>query len=295
MAFAGGSNPDEDETRRYEATNSSQSMYYASVAGNAVPVKGYQNQPPPNLPYQQYEYQAAASRFVPPPVPPSSAIQNGGKKDPEGTEVGPIESNREKKQHLMVRILRVLFIIFQSIALLAGIALVIIGSIWHRQVHKHNLQGTFFGTLPMFAIGGGVALTLISCIGLVSAITRGRSGAVVYSLLLTFLIGSQGYMLWRAGRLDNQIMSFLSRKWDEMKPDQLQVLQRWRKCCGFRSPDDRAMRPCPKGASIGCAIPIHGIIKKWATSIIKALGVSMCVEIILIVLALVISYSQPKY
>lgn len=196
---------------------------------------------------------------------------------------------------MIVRILRVLFIAFQSIALIAGIALVIVGSMWYRQVRKQSLHMTFFGSIPMYAIGAGVALSLLSCIGLVSALTRGRSGAVVYSLLMLSLIGCQVYMLVRTSRLDKQVMHFLSRTWEDMSDKQRGRLQNWRKCCGFAGPDDRSVQPCPESAQQGCAVPVHAVVKKWAGGVVKGLAVSLAVEVVLIVLALVISFSAAKY
>lgn len=243
-------------------------------------------QQPPQPPYQpQYQsYQQPMSFDQPPPPPPPT-------KPPT---VGPLESDHEKKQNMIVRILRVLFIAFQSVALLAGIALVIAGSLWYRQVRKQALHMTLFGIIPMYAIGAGVSLTLLSCIGLVSAITRGRSGAVVYSLLMLCLIGCQGYMLFRTTRLDRQVMHYLSRHWDELSDKQRVRMQQWRKCCGFAGVDDRAVQPCPEQAEQGCAVPVMAVARRWAGGVVKGLAVSMTVEVVLITLALVISFSTFK-
>jgi hypothetical protein len=277
----------QDDARRYQAANA---MYYEAPYGAALrsspepgPFRYEYGQPPPLVPPVPPPQQPPV---VPPPPPP--------KEDSSGRP-SPIESPKEKKQNMIIRILRVIFILLQSAALIAGLGLVIAGSVWYREMRTRRLQGTSFGTLPMFAIGAGVALTLLSCIGLVSAITRGRSGAIVYSLLLLFLIGIQIYILWRAGRLEGRVMGFLSRKWDDMWDEQRDNVQQWRNCCGFGGVDDRAVLPCPKNAYSGCALPIHRTLKRWAGGMLKGLSIAVIVEIILIVLSLAISFYRPKH
>ena len=209
---------------------------------------------------------------------------------PEQKPVGPIETKEEKKQHLIVRILGYLFVAFQAIALMAGLALAISGSMWYLQVRKRGLSDTLLGRFATWAIAGGVAVTLISCLGLVSAITRGRSGAVIYCILMLAVIGAQIYFLVRSQRLGHNFLKYASKAWDETTEPKRKLFQTWQKCCGFASAEDRAVEPCAVDAQRGCVVPYVALAKRWHGTIIKAIGVSMAVEIVLIVLALVVTF-----
>ena len=147
----------------------------------------------------------------------------------------------------------------------------------------------------MFTIGVGAALAVLSCIGLVSAITRGKSGAVVYSLLLLLLIGSQIYILWQAGRLERRVLRFLSRKWDDMQEQERYSVQKWRHCCGFEGADDRAVVPCPDDAYSGCASSIHEILRDWTGGMRTGLSIAIIIELVFIALSLIVSFSRAKY
>jgi hypothetical protein len=109
---------------------------------------------------------------------------------------------------LVIRIIRIVFIAAQSICLLAGLALIIAGSIWMFSLSSSFKKDYFIGlTLALFVIGAGVILALISSIGLAGAITHNMSCAIAYSLLLVFLIGVQAYVLWSFRILDSDLKS----------------------------------------------------------------------------------------
>lgn len=272
-----------------------------TFGGNQQSTSGYQSHSPYVSPPQQQQQPAVSPPQQQQPKPTYYYQNPEGKpvpirrdtplSDPERNNGGGrMESEEERKRNLLVRILRIIFLVFQGLCFLAGIALVILGAYAFREAQKRHLSDTQFVALPVVAVALGAVLMIVALIGFMGAMKRSKFTAVLYCVLVLGLIGGEIYALVKSRRLLSNLQSNMSDWWSEMREESRIAFQDWRKCCGFEGEGDRDVQPCPVDAVGGCAEPMIQTIKKWSGTILKVFITMVVVECVLIVSALLISY-----
>lgn len=205
-----------------------------------------------------------------------------------------LESGKERKLHkqgLLSKILAILFIIFQSLLLIMGIAIMAIGiMVWKRLHDSHLDTDPALKSLPLYLIGGGVAIMAIAIIAIVAAGSRKRTLGFFYIVIVILLVAAQIYAIVSLRKLEGHAKDYFSRKWDSMQPVTRLGVQTWRNCCGFEGEEDRAQIPCPENVTQGCWLQVSPKINQLQQALTKLLYGSISGHIALIIIMLIILF-----
>ena len=229
-------------------------------------------------------------------VTPIGAGGTGYYSRPDGTKVYysdsdvSLENNkRRRKQSLFSRILGIIFLIFQSFLLVLGIAVLVIGIIMWKRLHEHQLDvDPALKSLPMYLIGGGIGIIVISAIAITAAASRKRTLGFFYIIIVAFIVGFQIYALIQIRKLEGHTQEYFSRKWDALQPVSRLGVQMWKNCCGFEGEGDRAQMPCPENVTEGCWLQVSPKVIELQQALTKGLYGSIGLHIALMIIMLLI-------
>ena len=198
---------------------------------------------------------------------------------------------KKRKQSLLSKILAVLFIIFQSLLVILGIAILAIGIVIWKGLHDRQLDADpALKSMPMYLIGGGVCILVLAIIAIAAAASRKRSLGFFYIIIVMFLVAAQIYAVIQLKRVEGEAKDYFSRKWDALQPVSRLGVQMWRGCCGFDGEGDRAQIPCPDNVTNGCWMQISPKIQQLQQALAKFLYGSIAAHIAMVVIMLIILF-----
>jgi hypothetical protein len=207
------------------------------------------------------------------------------------------QQQRRKPRTLFARILRVLFLIIQSLLLILGLAIIIIASLGWKKMHDLQLDSDpAIKHIPMFALIIGIAILLMAMIAMGAAANRRRRLGFVYIVVAAALIGGQIYLVIRLAKLVANMHAYVSAKWDAVQPTSRLALETWKQCCGFDNSGDRPQSPCPLQAdnatpvATGCWDTLKDKVVQFRDIAVKVLIGSIITHFVMIVVMLIILF-----
>jgi uncharacterized Tic20 family protein len=204
-----------------------------------------------------------------------------------------LESNKKpkepKEQSLLSKIMAILFLLFQSLMLILGIAILAIGIVIWKGLREKKLDvDPALKSLPMYLIGGGIAIIVISLIAISAAASRKRTLGFFYIVVVMFLVGAQIYALIQLKKVEGSAREYFSRKWDALQPESRFGIQMWRGCCGFDGQSDRSQGFCAENVTTGCWLQVKPKVQQLQDALTKVLYGSIATHIALMIIMLII-------
>lgn len=144
----------------------------------------------------------------------------------------------------------------------------------------------------------GVLTTIFACFGIATVGARSKKMGSAYILIVFLLIFACIAGIWWVQNQIKLLSPEMSSIWDSLSQDSKRTLQDLGGCCGFDSPFDRALRPCPR-TTVGCfPVDDKSPVMEWfrtallmALSIVFSLGFANCVLCIFLVF---VHANKPK-
>jgi hypothetical protein len=198
-----------------------------------------------------------------------------------------------KKKHggVVGKVVSVIFIILQVVLLILGIAVLSLGVLLFKGLKDHQVdQDPAIKHIPMYMIGGGVAIIVLCIIAIAAASARRKMLGYTYIVLVMFLVAAQIYALIQLSKLEGHTKEYFSRRWDALQPPSRFAIQMWKNCCGFEGDGDRSQVPCPEGATNGCWGVLQEKVKATKDLITKILYGSIGGHCAMIIMMFVILY-----
>lgn len=168
-------------------------------------------------------------------------------------ESGGRKGKKKKSSGLVGQIVAIIFIILQVLMLILGVGVLSLGIVLYKGLKDHQIdQDPAIRHIPMYMIGGGVAIIVLCIIAIAAAASRKKMPGYIYIVFVMFLVAAQIYSLIHLSKLEGHTMEYFSRRWDALQPPSRFAVQVWKNCCGFEGDGDRAQVPCPEGVTNGC-------------------------------------------
>jgi hypothetical protein len=189
------------------------------------------------------------------------------------------------------KVLQILLVVFNLIAMLFGILLIA----GYVSVSKGVSNTSELHAFSMGSVGAGAAALIIGATGLVAACCRSRCSLILYGIVLMALICIHLYIGGVAADYTlnkGKVKASLNDTWNSMtKIERLQVQQN-NGCCGFDSLTDRNVDVCDAKAN-----PCAPILIQNTTKAMKEAAAYSFIAVVVELVAMSISFylsSHPE-